>query len=292
MTKKPGSEAVHRDLEEKIAAALPRLSRKQKAIARFILDHKGFVAFASAHDVAARTHTSAATVVRFCQMLGYQGYVQFRARLRDELAKRLAPQVAPARLTEPSPEEELLARVFATDMRNIERTATLTAKERLHAATKALRCARQILVVGSGLTAAVAESLTHALQVMNLPARSVVGGGEPLALALAFLQADDVLVGIGFHPDLKDVVKALEQARSIGAPSIGITDSELSPLARLADHPFLVSTDGVAHSLSLAAAMSLVNAFIALLSHDMPERIARSLSRVDAAYKRGDLLAE
>jgi DNA-binding MurR/RpiR family transcriptional regulator len=285
--------AAQNDLEGKIIAALPQLSKKQKEIARFILDNKGFVTFASVHDVATRTNTSAATVVRFCQALGYQGYVQLRATLRDRLTEGLHEvESAGERLSGPLLEEDLLARVFATDIRNIERTAVLADSERLQAAATDIRHARQVLVVGSGLTAAMVESLAYALQVMNLPARSITGGGEPLALALAFLQAKDVLVGIGFHPDLKDLVEALEQARTVGAKSIGITDSELSPLARLSDHPFLVATHGVAHHLSLAAAMSLLNALVATLSFDMPDRIVESLSQVDAAYKRGDLLAE
>ena len=66
--------------------------------------------------------------------------------------------------------------------------------------------------------------------MIDLPVRSVTGGEEPLALALAFLQPEDVVVGISFRRDPRDVVNAIQEARAVGAQSIGITDSELSPV--------------------------------------------------------------
>ncbi len=280
-------------LEDKIFGALSQLSKKQKEIARFILDHRDFVAFASASEVGARTHTSAATVVRFCQALGYEGYVHFQASIREQIPfRRTAVQRIEERLTSPIPKEDLLARVFAADIRNIERTAVLAANGHLQAAVAEMRRARQILVVGGGAAAALAMFLAHSLQAIGLPTRSITGGGEPLALALAFLQPKDMVIGIGFWRNLRDVVEVIQQAREIGAKTIGITDSNLSPLARLSDYPFLVATEGVAHNLSPAAALSLLNAFIATLSFDIPEQVIESLRLVDKAYKRSDLLTE
>lgn len=280
-------------LEDRIVATLPQFSKKQKEIARFILDNQDLVIFASASDVGARTHSSAATVVRFCQALGYKGYAHLQAAIRGQtLVHRTAVQRIEELLTHPIPQKDLLARVFATDIRNIERTAALLANDRLQAAVAEIRHARQILVVGGGLTAAVAAFFAHALQVIGLPAHNATCGGEPLALALAFLQAEDVVVGIGFRRILKDVAQAIQQAQAIGAKTIGITDSELSPLARMSDYPFLVATDGVAYGLSPAAALSLSNAFVATLSFDIPQQVVESLNLVDEAYRRNNLLIE
>jgi len=280
-------------LEDKIVPALPQLSKKQKEIARFILDNQDFVAFASASDIAARTQTSAATVVRFCQAVGYEGYAHLQEAIRGWIPIHQTPvQRIREQLVNPIPKEDILARAFATDIHNIERTAELTPNDRLQVAVDKIGCARQILVVGDGLAAALAVFLAHALQVMGLPAQSVTCGGEPLALALAFLQPEDVVIGIGFWRNLRDVVAAIQHARDIGAKTVGITDSRLSPLAHLSDYPFLVATNGVAHSLSLAAAFSLLNVFVATLSYAVSEQVIASLEMVDEAYRRSDLLAE
>ena len=136
-------------LDDRIVAALPQLSKKQKEIAHFILDYQDVVAYASASEVGGRTQSSAATVVRFCQALGYKGYVDLQATIREGMPfRRTTIQRLEERLADPIPQEDLLARVFATDIRNIERTAALMVNDHLRAATAEIRRARQILVVG------------------------------------------------------------------------------------------------------------------------------------------------
>jgi DNA-binding MurR/RpiR family transcriptional regulator len=283
----------HGSLADNIAAALPRLSKKHRKIARYVLDHQDVVAFASASEVGMRTHTSAPTVVRFSQALGYEGYIELQAAVRERVSSQWqAVQRFEERLSHPITNEELLIRVFATDIRNIERTAVITVDERLRAAASEIRRARQTLIVGSGLAAALVEFLAHSLQTIDLPTRSVTGGEEPLAIALAFLQPNDAVIGISFRPSPRNVVNALEDAQAVGAKSIVITDSELSPVVQLADYPFVVAMDGVVHSSSLVAAVSLLNALLAALSAGAPEQTAQSLHQIDSAYKRSGLLEE
>jgi DNA-binding MurR/RpiR family transcriptional regulator len=235
----------------------------------------------------------AATVVRCCQALGYQGYIQLQMQVREGMSfRRTAVQRLEERMAAPVPREDILARVFATDIANIERTAVLAGADQLQAAVTAIRLARRILVLGDGLAAGLVSYLAHAFQVIGLPAQGVIGGGEPLGLALAFLQSEDVVVAIGFWRNLRDIVRAVAYAKEVGAQTIGITDNKLSPLARLATHPFVVATDSVAHSLSPVAAVSLLNALVAALSFEMPERVVDCLRRVDEAYRRNDLLIE
>jgi DNA-binding MurR/RpiR family transcriptional regulator len=280
-------------LADNIAAALPRLSKKHRKIARYLLDHQDVVAFASASEVGMRTQTSAPTVVRFSQALGYEGYIELQAAVRERVSSQWqAVQHFEERLSRPITDKELLIRVFATDIRNIERTAVLTADEHLQAAATEIHRARQTLIVGSGLAAALVEFLAHSLQTIDLPTRSVTGGEEPLAIALAFLQPDDAVIGISFRPSPRNVVNALEEAQAVGAKSIVITDSELSPVVQLADYPFVVAMDGVVHSSSLVAAVSLLNALLAALSAGAPEHTAQSLHQIDSAYRRSGLLEE
>jgi DNA-binding MurR/RpiR family transcriptional regulator len=60
-------------LEGRIAAAFDQLSPKQQTLARLILDNRYFASFASAAEIGEKVEASAATVVRLCQALGYQG---------------------------------------------------------------------------------------------------------------------------------------------------------------------------------------------------------------------------
>jgi len=280
-------------LVAKIFALLPRLSKKHQDIARFVLDNPEAVAFGSASMVGAETGTSAATVVRFCQALGYEGYIQLQEVIRERMSQqRAAMQRLERSMAERSTDTDLLTQVLALDIHNIERTAVLADKGRIEAAAGDIRHARQVLIVGSGLASMLVEYLLYSLQRLDVASRSVTGGEEPLAMALAFVQPEDVVIGISFRRRPRYTVKALAQARIVGAKSIGIADSELSPLLPVADYGFVVALDNVADSPSPVAAVSLLNALTAILSLSAPERTAHSLEKLDTTYKQSGLLDE
>lgn len=280
-------------LRQRIVTSGSLLSRKQKRIARFTLDNEYFVAFASASEVGGKVDASAATVVRFCQAIGYQGFPHLQAAIREKFPRQLTTvQRVEEGLVDLATENDLLARVFSNDSNNIEHTASLLQIGEFEAATDEICRASQILVVGGGLSAPPALFLAHSLEVMGFPVRVVTTGGVPLALALASLEPTDVLICISFWRYFRESVEAMYRAKEIGAKGIAITDSELSPLTQVADFSFLVFVDGVAHSISPTASVSLINAFIAALSFKAPEQTLHSLRKVDASYRRNRLLLE
>jgi DNA-binding MurR/RpiR family transcriptional regulator len=280
-------------LVAKIFAALPQLSKKHKEIARLVLDNPDSVAFASASEVGAKTGTSAATVVRFCQALGFGGYIQLQEAVRERMSlQRTAVQRLEQQMSERIAEEDVLTRVLATDIHNLERTALLANRDQFQAAAEDIRHARQVLIVGSGLAAMLVEYLVYSLQRVDVPTRSVTGGEEPLAMALAFLRPEDVVIAISFRRNPRYTMKALEQAGTVGARSIGVADSELSPLFQVADYPFQVVMDNDAQTPSPVAAVSLLNALVVVLWRSAPEQTAQSLEKIDATYRESGLLDE
>ncbi|MBI4787823.1 MAG: MurR/RpiR family transcriptional regulator [Chloroflexi bacterium] len=278
-------------LDTRIASLFPDMSRSQKELARFILDNGLFVAYASAAELGGKVGVSAATVVRFCQILGYEGYPELQNAVRASLPTYVnkVQQIEQGRGI---PDKQHLAeRVFGLDIQNLTRTRESLDQERFWAAVAALGKASDILVVGGGTSAGTALYLAHSLKVMGLEARAVLDGGIPLALELVRLKPTSVFIGISVWRYVAETIHAMEQAASRGATRIAITDSIVSPLAQRADYAFQVATDGAAHALSLTGAVALINAFIAALSFERPAQTTRALQEVDAAYRTGKLLA-
>lgn len=279
-------------LEERITASLDGFSRKQKRLARFMLDNKYFVSFASAGQIGEKVRVSAATVVRFAQSLGYEGFSELQAAIREELPSYLtAVERMGERLSEPpATNNDIPQQVFHTDIKNIERTANSLSAPQFDAALDNILAASRILVVGSGLSAAPALFLTHSLKVMGFDARAAIDGGLSLAVDTTQLDSDTLLIAIDLWRYVRSTVEAVYAAQKQGASIVTITDSIVSPLAQAADYAFEVATDGVVHSLSPTAVISLLNVFIAALSYRAPEQAMESLRQVDAAYRRCNLL--
>lgn len=278
-------------LERRIAASLHKLSPKQKQLARLVLGNKYLLAFASACEVGEQVGASAATVVRFAQSLGYTGFSELQAAIREELPTYLtAVERIEKQLAAYPPRNNVPQRVFHTDINNIERTANSLSTSQLDAALNEIIQASRILVVGCGLSAAPALFLAHSLKVIGFDARVAVDGGLSAALDVAQLSPDTLLIAIDLWRYVRSTVEAVHRARHQGARVITITDSIVSPLAQTGDYAFEVATDGLAHSLSPTAAISLLNVLIAALSYRVPEQVMESLRRVDAAYRRSNLL--
>jgi DNA-binding MurR/RpiR family transcriptional regulator len=232
-------------------------------------------------------------VVRFCQALGYEGYSDLQSAIRQRFPRSAAVvQRIEERLASPLSENDILAQVFATDIDNIKHTMKLVAPETFESAVAEIGRASGILVVGGGVAAPPALFFAQSLKTMGFPAQVVTTGGTPLSLELSALSPDDVLIGISFWRYFRETVEAISQAREIGARRIVITDSELSPLAQLADYVFVTTTDGVAHSASPIAPLSLINAFVAALALHRPQQTLAALRNVDAAYRESQILLE
>ena len=282
---------LEQTLEQRISAAHGELSRKHKHLARFILDNKYFISFASASQAAEKTNTSAATVVRFAQSLGYEGYSEMQAAIRAELPNYMsAAERIQKRLESPTEPDDLPQKVFHTDIANIERTASNLLAANLDGALQAIVNARRIWVIGSGISATSAMYLAHSLRIIGFDARFNINEGLSLAVDAAQFGPDTVVIALDMWRYVRSTTEAVALARKYGAHIIAITDSIVSPLAQMANFAFEVAADGAAHSLSATAVLSLINVIIASLSYLVPKQTMESLRRVDANYLDNNLL--
>jgi DNA-binding MurR/RpiR family transcriptional regulator len=278
-------------LKERITNTLDTLSPKHKNIARFILDNHYFTSFSSASQVGEKNNTTAATVVRFAQALGYQGYSELQEALRSELPNYMtAAARMQRRMSSQKPPDSTPQNVFYTDIRNIERTASSISEERLLAALEAFLEAEHIYVIGAGLSSGPVEFLVHSLKVMGFDAIAVDREGLGAAVEITQLSPQDLLIAIDLWRYARLTVNAASRAIEVGAPVITITDSIVSPLAKMSAISFEVATEGIAHSLSITALVSLLNVFIAMLADRVPEQAYEALQRIDAIYRENDLL--
>jgi DNA-binding MurR/RpiR family transcriptional regulator len=131
------------DLEGRIAAAFDQLSPKQQTLARLILDNRYFASFASAAEIGEKVEASAATVVRLCQALGYQGLPDLQEAIRGELPSYLtAVERLERRMTVLPANGDIPQRTFATDAQNLSRTANTLTETNFAAVVDHLMAAR------------------------------------------------------------------------------------------------------------------------------------------------------
>ena len=278
-------------IRERIINSFEGLSPKQRDLARLLLDHEEVAAFASSQEIANQVGTSAATVVRFSRALGYQGYEDLQAAVRAGFPRtRTVAQKMAERIADGHPADRLARKVAQASVYNVQETLSRIGQAELAVAVDAVIRARQIYVLGSGLSSAAAVLAEHTLTSLGFSARALLNGGIGQALQMSHLTADDLVIGISLWRYIRSTVAAAETARHAGATVIALTDSPVAPIVGLADVVFVAETEGAAHSRSLAGILAVIDLLGAAVAARRPEASMAAIERIDRLYRQNDLL--
>ena len=141
-------ERTDRVASASIRALLPTLVPSEARVATLFLDQPGEIIHLSVTEMAALAGTSASTVVRCCQRLGFQGFQD----LKIALAQEALPAVARLQgaVEEGDPPATVLAKVVEAGADAIRSAVATVAPGAFERAIGALGAAGRVLVVGVG----------------------------------------------------------------------------------------------------------------------------------------------
>lgn len=274
MSRPPGSVA------DAIRLGFEGLTSAQQQLGEYVLAHADGVAFMAARQLADVTGSSDAAVIRFAQALGFRGFMEMRAALREQLLDRAGSSgLARAQVSRPTP-RGLVEEVFELDQALILQTAQLNAPAIYEEIAKRLCAADRVWVVAHGTSHPVGLYLAMLLNQMLGQVRALTLTEGGLSGELQGLGPEDAVIGIGYVRYLPYTVDLMRLARLRGAAVFAITDKQGSPLAQLADHSVFVAGDGVSFAVSQSGTLAVCNALIATVAGLVPERLQK---RVEAA---------
>jgi DNA-binding MurR/RpiR family transcriptional regulator len=222
----------------RIHAQLARMSPAMRKIAELVLADPAALLELSITDVASRAGTSASTVTRFCRLVGYSGYVQFRVGLASDLGHDDAYESWRAdigREFDPDdPPSELLGTLRNALDRGYDETTRLLDLAAVARIAEAICACRHLDIYGVVGSAEMAAELCGRLYRIGVNAHAHPEVHQGLASA-ATLPERSVAIGISNSGRTIETIEMLEQAKSSGAFTVAITGNPLSPLAMVAD---------------------------------------------------------
>jgi DNA-binding MurR/RpiR family transcriptional regulator len=225
---------------ERINRDYQTLSPSFKKIADFTLTSHQRVAFMSASRLAKHLGVDVATVTRFSQQLGYEGFVELLREIQEEVLEEMRQARLPVtdRL---AASQQTFAKILWRDWANLEETIGNLSQEVAVRAIAAMRSARRIYVVSEGVGAALAQATASYLSMGRPDVFAVSQGPFDMALALKGLTAEDLVIGIGFTNYSFAASRALELARKVGAQTIGVIAQPDCPVGKVAELLFACS---------------------------------------------------
>ena len=265
---------------------IEQLSSKRQEIIRPILEHPREYVLLSIRALAKRLKTDPATIVRIVQGLGFDNYKQFQRHIH-ELSLAFATSLDTMQQSQQDggsghPATDAILR----DLKNLQGLKNSLDPERFTQLAKRIYSARRIVVVASDLAEVIADYFSYQLNILGLPVFAATTPGA-IQHTVRPLTNQDLLIAITFRRGLRTTVEGVEQAHSRGAYCIGITDTYVSPLARICDELFLASVDSLSFGASYTAPMALINAILTSVGNFRRSRTMQIVRQMDEEQRTG-----
>ncbi|WP_082499293.1 MurR/RpiR family transcriptional regulator [Rathayibacter sp. Leaf294] len=257
----------------RIDASYASLSRQEQRAADFILDHLGDLAIYTATELAQNSGVSKATVSRLFRRLGFTNSQEVREHARA--LRSSGVPVGPASAGEPG---DALAAHLDTERANLLRLATTLSGGRLERAVGLLAEAREVVVIGMRNSYPVALHLRQQLAQARARVRIAPQPGQSLGEELAGLDAQDVVVLVGFRRRPASFEALVDVLSAHGVPVVLLADPQARRFADRVSVWLECPVDSDAAFDSYAAAMStaalLASGVLGAAPRDSRERIA------------------
>lgn len=271
-------------LEDRIRNA--RLTKTEKRIADYLLEHSGSIYFTTARDLAAEINVSDTSIIRLCRSLGYKGYKELQESMREELSDRLEQEryVIPVNQVNEKysrygqiGSDQFLEKAIA----NLQATCGRNGPEKYDKAAELILSSEHVYIAGFRGSATVATHLGLLLSQFIKGVRFFSKADSGCVEAMLDCGREDCVILSGVERYSKMTVILSEMAREAGCRLIVLTDKITAPIAAGADVVFLAECASPSAMNSFLSAIYIVETLGFEVSRKLGVQPRRRLERLD-----------
>jgi len=275
-------------LTERLAHHAPHLTASERTLADSLHRDYPHGLLEPASAIAARTGTSASTVVRLVAKLGYDSLGELRREARGEITARLgsAAQRAPATLGPGRGLEECVDDTLLHDQHNLQATRNGLDMRAFAAMVQTLaHSTGRVYVLAEKNSAPVSAYLATHLSMCRPGVHELAGGSRFMVDRLVWTQPEDVLLVYTVRRYSNGALHAARHFHQQGSQVLAITDSPQAPVLAHSQHHLLVHTGNASPFDSYTAAFFLGNALVAAVAQQRHAEVAEALRRRDTIWQ-------
>ena len=264
-----------------ICASLDSFFESERKIGTYIIQHTAEVVDMTVGELAQACGVSDASVSRFCKKINMKGFHHLKITLaRDTSAKEIEEEEVSNHISV-NDIEQSLKNILANKVTEITQTVSMMDAKQLSEILNKLNIARTVQFFAVGNTIPVAIDGAFKLNQIGIPA--VSGTIWETQIGYTYnMTAEDVVIAISNSGESTAVLRALEAAKSAGATTLSITNSEKSSAAQLSDYHITTATreklflDGYCFSrVSATTVIEILYLFLTSMRKDAYKSIVR-----------------
>jgi len=220
-------------------------TRTEEEIIKYILINPKEVCRMSVHDLAKETFSSASSITRLSQKLGYDGLKELKQAIIEGMTlQRQLTQTAIRDVDETDSIALLSEKMLHKHVLALQDTKALLDFDVLELCVEKLIQARCVYVFGIGASFLVAQDLYH--KMMRVGKLCITSEDHHLQyLQATQITEQDVAIVISYSGQTKEMITCCEVMQSKGVPIISITKFGASRIATLSDYRLYVTATEV-----------------------------------------------
>lgn len=279
----PGTGPAAADgLRDRIVQHVAALSPQQRNIAEYCLDHAQEIPFLSVPELAERTGTSDATVVRFCQRIGYSGYSDLKMALVDQAREEMrASSTGEASDFTADIGKDFLAAMAKLEQQNIERTLENIDRHTFAQVAASLFRADHIFTFGLGISAYLSDYAAYLFTEHGMRSTCLTTRYTSPREQLVVLRPSDLVLAFSFPPYSRQTLEVLEESSDKGVPTVVITDKTTAPAVAIAGDALVVSSHGMSFNNATSSTNVVLNALVLEIASRHRGETTDAISRIN-----------
>lgn len=269
----------YRHLTHLLDSRFESLSPELQRAARWVRDHPAELGLQSMRQSAHAASVSPATMTRLARALGLDSFEAMRrpsmAAFALSVARGAGTQDAPAAVLAV---DATLGRMRQSQAGNLASAYDRNPSPQLRAAAQSILAARDVIFLGLRASFGIAYHLHYSCDWLRPGVRLATDAGGAWGDQVLALTPEDLLVVVSQAPYTRQTVEAVQAARQRQVPVLALTDSPLSPLARLAQQSLLFEAASPTFFHSMAGAQALAEALMACVAEQGGPAVKKRLT--------------
>ncbi|MGO4888504.1 MurR/RpiR family transcriptional regulator [Anaerobacillus sp. MEB173] len=283
---------LENDVFKRISEKREKMSKSQKKIANYLVEHAETAPFLTASKLAKNAGVGEATVIRFAVFLNYKGYPDLQRHLQEALKRKWTSAEVFVRTTDQNEEtSNTFKEVLSDDVQNLKTTLKQIDPSLFQEAVEDIIKAKRIYIIAYRSAASLGLFLEFYLDLV-LQNTERVRQADGVSEHLLDITEDDLVIGFGFARYTKRTVEALKYVKQKGAKTIVITDHLLSPLVPYGDKTLIAATEINSFIDSFTAPLSVVSALITAVTRSEHEKVESRLKDLEGLWENFDVFHE
>lgn len=270
-------------VETRLKEIYDTLPPSERLLGDVIIDFPGVLATHTISELAERAKTSNAAATRLIKRLGYKNVHELRKQVR-EARDEGAPRYLNTFVHEDEGFTSGVQQHLESEIQNLVHSFEALDETTFNAVVNCLKAARSVWIVGFGNSHMPALYLRQQLIQLRDRVEVLPRPGQALAKDLSGLSEEDMVVVIGFRRRKEMRYKLMEYARSVGAPTLYITDHSERTTAGLSDWTIRCRVQSTSLFDSYIAGYSILNYIAATLADRLGRDASKRLSQAEKVH--------